>query len=231
MKVVQRGHFIVTYYYPVVISPHLVTTWKKKNRPPSDHDDQGQGSNLRERETETEKDVVLDPEELEDEHDQEENQNAKVDELEYVLNPEAEEFQFFDPIDETGRWDDDLAEEVIATEPRSTQPVQTALPTTTSVGGITTPNFSSQMSASPVCHGSCLATRSSATPDIRDWTIFRLQLFLRSNNIPFKSTAHGIATFPLATRHVATSEMFSLMAQLFFPKFAKVAKALKNVLV
>ncbi|MGH0156097.1 UNVERIFIED_CONTAM: hypothetical protein FKN15_030659 [Acipenser sinensis] len=68
----------------------------------------------RERETETEKDVVLDPEELEDEHDQEENQNAKVDEPEYVLNPEAEEFQFFDPIDETGRWDDDLAEEVIA---------------------------------------------------------------------------------------------------------------------
>ncbi|MGH0116359.1 UNVERIFIED_CONTAM: hypothetical protein FKN15_035663 [Acipenser sinensis] len=61
--------------------------------------------------------------------------------------------------------------------------------TTTSVGGITTPNFSAQMSASPVCCGSCLATRSSATPDIRDWTIFRLQLYLRSNNIPFKSTS------------------------------------------
>ncbi|MGH0172938.1 UNVERIFIED_CONTAM: hypothetical protein FKN15_070984 [Acipenser sinensis] len=45
------------------------------------------------------------------------------------------------------------------------------------------------MSASPVCHGSCLATRSSTTPDIRDWTISRLQLYLRSNNIPFKSTA------------------------------------------
>ncbi|MGH0147496.1 UNVERIFIED_CONTAM: hypothetical protein FKN15_055350 [Acipenser sinensis] len=45
------------------------------------------------------------------------------------------------------------------------------------------------MSASPVCCGSCLATRSSATPDIRDWTISRLQIYLRSNNIPFKSTA------------------------------------------
>ncbi|MGH0167280.1 UNVERIFIED_CONTAM: hypothetical protein FKN15_056988 [Acipenser sinensis] len=45
------------------------------------------------------------------------------------------------------------------------------------------------MSPSPVCRGSCLATRSSATPDIRDWTISRLQLYLRSNNIPFKSTA------------------------------------------
>ncbi|MGH0125690.1 UNVERIFIED_CONTAM: hypothetical protein FKN15_071738 [Acipenser sinensis] len=45
------------------------------------------------------------------------------------------------------------------------------------------------MSASPVCCGSHLATRSSATPDIRDWTIARLQLYLRSNNIPLKSTA------------------------------------------
>ncbi|MGH0177292.1 UNVERIFIED_CONTAM: hypothetical protein FKN15_074891 [Acipenser sinensis] len=44
------------------------------------------------------------------------------------------------------------------------------------------------MSASSVCCGSRLATRSSATPDIRDWTISRLQLYLRSN-IPFKSTA------------------------------------------
>ncbi|MGH0157981.1 UNVERIFIED_CONTAM: hypothetical protein FKN15_045846 [Acipenser sinensis] len=45
------------------------------------------------------------------------------------------------------------------------------------------------MSASSVCCGSRLATRSTATPDIRDWTISRLQLYLRSNNIPFKSTA------------------------------------------
>ncbi|MGH0148449.1 UNVERIFIED_CONTAM: hypothetical protein FKN15_061337 [Acipenser sinensis] len=45
------------------------------------------------------------------------------------------------------------------------------------------------MSASAVCHGSCLATRSSATPDIRDWMISRLQLYLHSNNIPFKSTS------------------------------------------
>ncbi|MGH0147362.1 UNVERIFIED_CONTAM: hypothetical protein FKN15_010690 [Acipenser sinensis] len=45
------------------------------------------------------------------------------------------------------------------------------------------------MSASPVCHGSCLATRSSTTPDIRDWTISWLQLYLSSKNIPFKSTA------------------------------------------
>ncbi|MGH0146721.1 UNVERIFIED_CONTAM: hypothetical protein FKN15_025993 [Acipenser sinensis] len=56
------------------------------------------------------------------------------------------------------------------------------------------------MSASPVCCGSCLATRSSATPDIRDWTISRLQLYLRSNNIPFKSTSRvqkaPAVTFP-----------------------------------
>ncbi|MGH0141721.1 UNVERIFIED_CONTAM: hypothetical protein FKN15_077201 [Acipenser sinensis] len=58
------------------------------------------------------------------------------------------------------------------------------------------------MSASPVCCGSCLATRSSATPDIRDWTISRLQIYLRSNNIPFKSTSRiqkGPAVTFLAT--------------------------------
>ncbi|MGH0144613.1 UNVERIFIED_CONTAM: hypothetical protein FKN15_005808 [Acipenser sinensis] len=79
-----------------------------------------------------------------------------------------------------------MSTEIPATS--STSPSR-ANSTTTSVGGITTPNFSAQMSASPVCCGSCLATRSSATPDIRDWTISRLQLYLRSNNIPFKSTA------------------------------------------
>ncbi|MGH0135929.1 UNVERIFIED_CONTAM: hypothetical protein FKN15_059145 [Acipenser sinensis] len=89
--------------------------------------------------------------------------------------------------------DDDLF--VISLEPRSTQPVQPALPGPTprqlQYAAFTTPNFSAQMSASPVCHGSRMATHSSATPDIRDWMISRLQLYLRSNNIPFKSTAQG----------------------------------------
>ncbi|MGH0131643.1 UNVERIFIED_CONTAM: hypothetical protein FKN15_056725 [Acipenser sinensis] len=115
--------------------------------------------------------------------------------------------------------DDDLF--AVSPEPRSTQPVQPAFPGPTPrqlrSAVFTTPNFSAQMSASPgpsqdplpfpccpaqlahapVRHSSHLATRSSATPDIRDWMIPRLQHYLRSNNIPFKSTAHKENLFNL----------------------------------
>ncbi|MGH0133559.1 UNVERIFIED_CONTAM: hypothetical protein FKN15_027100 [Acipenser sinensis] len=51
---------------------------------------------------------------------------------------------------------------------------------------------SQQPACSPVRRSSRLATRSSATPDIRDWTIPRHQHYLRSNNIPFKFAARVI---------------------------------------
>ncbi|MGH0121530.1 UNVERIFIED_CONTAM: hypothetical protein FKN15_073144 [Acipenser sinensis] len=103
--------------------------------------------------------------------------------------------------------DDDLFVESL--EPRSTQPVQTALPRPTTrqlrSAAFTTPNFSAQMSASPVCRGSRLATRSSATPDIRDWTISQLQLYLRSNNVPFKSTARAMTSAQIIALQLAPS--------------------------
>ncbi|MGH0176147.1 UNVERIFIED_CONTAM: hypothetical protein FKN15_006640 [Acipenser sinensis] len=100
----------------------------------------------------------------------------------------------------------------VSPELRSLQPIQPAppvpdlsTPRQLRSAVFTTPTFTARMSASPVPshyplslslvsrspvrRSSCLATCSSATPDIRDWMIPRLQHYLHSNNIPFKSAA------------------------------------------